>query len=41
VQQHKGTNQTRASFIAFANQHTGKNLTGLINLGLDSTTTPD
>jgi len=40
VQQHKGTNQTRASFIAFANQHTGKNLTGLINAWLDSSTTP-
>jgi aminopeptidase N len=40
VQQHKGSNQDRATFIAFVNAHTGKNFTALINTWLDSPTTP-
>ena len=40
VGQHKGTNQDRASFTAFVNQHTGKDLTALIDSWLDSPTTP-
>jgi aminopeptidase N len=40
VHQHAGTNQDRASFTAFANQHTGKNLTALIDAWLDSASTP-
>jgi aminopeptidase N len=38
--QHKDSSQDRASFIAYANQHTGKDLTALINAWLDSPTTP-
>ena len=41
VQQHRGTTQSRRSFIAYVNAHTGQDLTALINLWLDSTTTPD
>jgi aminopeptidase N len=40
VHQHKDSNQDRASFIAFVNQHTGKDLTTLINSWLDSPSTP-
>ena len=40
IQQHRGTNQDRASFIAYANQHTGKDLTAFITTWLDSPTTP-
>lgn len=40
AQEHRGTNQSRASFIAFANRHTGQDLTNLINTWLDSPTTP-
>jgi aminopeptidase N len=40
AQQHRGTVQNRSTFIAFVNQHTGKNLTALINTWLDSPTTP-
>ncbi|GAA2374127.1 M1 family metallopeptidase [Dactylosporangium salmoneum] len=36
----RGTAQDRASFIAFVNQHTGKDFTALINTWLDSPTTP-
>ena len=32
--------QDRASFIAFVNQHTGKDFTSLVNTWLDSPTTP-
>ena len=40
AQKHRGTTQDRASFIAFVNQHTGKDFTSLINTWLDSPTTP-
>jgi aminopeptidase N len=36
----KDSSQDRASFIAYADQHTGKDLSGLINAWLDSPTTP-
>ncbi|WP_432989129.1 M1 family metallopeptidase [Dactylosporangium sp. CA-233914] len=38
--QNRGTAQGRESFIAFVNQHTGKDFTALINTWLDSPTTP-
>ncbi|GAA0539471.1 M1 family metallopeptidase [Paractinoplanes ferrugineus] len=40
VQSQKGTQQTRASFIAFVNKQTGRDFTKLINTWLDSKTTP-
>jgi aminopeptidase N len=40
AQQHRGTNQTRASFTAFVNRFTGHDFTPLINAWLDSPTTP-
>ncbi len=40
VQRHRDGTADRAAFTAFADQHTGKDLTGLINAWLDSTTTP-
>jgi aminopeptidase N len=40
AQQNRGTTQDRATFIAFVNQHTGKDFTALINAWLDSPTTP-
>jgi aminopeptidase N len=40
VQTQKGTQQDRASFIAFVNKQTGKDFTKLINSWLDSKTTP-
>ena len=40
AQQHKNSSQDRAGFIAFVNQHTGKDFTALINTWLDSPTTP-
>lgn len=40
AQQHRNTNQTRASFTAFVNQYTGHDFTQLINAWLDSPTTP-
>ncbi|MEU7868831.1 M1 family metallopeptidase [Dactylosporangium sp. NPDC049140] len=40
VRQQRGTAQDRAGFIAFVNQHTGKDFTALINTWLDSPTTP-
>ena len=41
VQTQKGTQQDRASFIAFVNKQTGKNFTKLINTWLDSKSTPE
>jgi aminopeptidase N len=38
--QHHDSTQDRASFIAFVNQHTGKDFTSLVNTWLDSPTTP-
>ncbi|MEV6525128.1 M1 family metallopeptidase [Longispora sp. NPDC051575] len=38
--QHRNTNQDRASFTAFVNRHTGRDLTALIDKWLDSPTTP-
>ncbi|GIG60996.1 peptidase [Longispora fulva] len=38
--QHRGSTQDRASFTAFVNQHTGRDLTALIDRWLDSPTTP-
>ena len=35
AQDHRGRNGDRAMFTAFANQHTGQDLTGLINAWLD------
>ena len=40
VQTQKGSQQDRASFIAFVTKQTGRNFTKLINTWLDSTTTP-
>jgi aminopeptidase N len=40
VQTQKGSQQDRASFIAFVNKQTGKDFTKLINSWLDSKTTP-
>jgi aminopeptidase N len=40
VTEHKNTVQGRASFTAFVNRHTGRDLTGLIDEWLDSPTTP-
>ncbi len=40
VQRNKDTTQDRASFTAFVNQHTGEDLTALIDQWLDSPTTP-
>ena len=40
VQEHKNTHQNRASFIAFVNAKTSKDLTKLLNTWLDSKTTP-
>jgi aminopeptidase N len=40
VQTQKGSQQDRASFIAFVNKQTGKNFTKLITTWLDSKTTP-
>ena len=40
VQTNRDTNQDRASFTAFVNKHTGRDLTPLINAWLDSPTTP-
>ena len=40
VQTQRNTQQTRASFTAFVNRHTGQNFTGLLNAWLDSPTTP-
>jgi aminopeptidase N len=40
VQQHRGSNQDRATFIAFVNARTGQDFTALINAWLDSPTTP-
>jgi aminopeptidase N len=40
VQQHRDGNVDRAMFTAFANQHTGQDLTPLIDAWLDSPTTP-
>ncbi|MCW2865067.1 MAG: peptidase [Actinoallomurus sp.] len=40
AQQHRGTNQDRASFTAWVKQSTGKDLTALIDRWLDSKTTP-
>ncbi|UWP86144.1 M1 family metallopeptidase [Dactylosporangium fulvum] len=37
---HAGTAQDRAAFIAFVNQQTGRDFTGLINSWLDSPATP-
>jgi aminopeptidase N len=40
VQEHKNTQQNRASFIAFVNKHTRRDFTKLINTWLDAKTTP-
>lgn len=40
VQQHKNTQQDRASFIAFVNKQTGRDFTKLINNWLDAKSTP-
>jgi aminopeptidase N len=40
VREKRGTAQDRASFIAFVNQHTGKDFTKLINDWLDAPATP-
>jgi aminopeptidase N len=40
AQQHRNTTQDRATFIAFVNQHTGKDLSALVNTWLDAPTTP-
>lgn len=40
VREHHGTNQDRASFIAWVKQSTGKDVTALVNGWLDSKTTP-
>ncbi|MFC4144636.1 M1 family metallopeptidase [Micromonospora mangrovi] len=40
VQERRNTQQDRAAFIAFVNKQTGRDLTKLINTGLDSKTTP-
>jgi aminopeptidase N len=40
VQDQKNTQQTRASFIAFVNRHTGRDFTKLINSWLDAKSTP-
>jgi aminopeptidase N len=40
AQQHRGSVQDRSGFVAFVNQHTGKDFTSLINTWLDSPTTP-
>lgn len=40
AQQHKNTNQDRASFTAFVNKVTGRDFTALIDAWLDSPTTP-
>jgi aminopeptidase N len=40
AQQHRDGNVDRAMFTAFANRHTGQDLTALINAWLDSPTTP-
>ncbi len=40
AQQHRGASVDRAEFTAFANRHTGQDLTPLIDAWLDSPTTP-
>jgi aminopeptidase N len=40
VAQHRDGSVDRAAFTAFANRHTGKDLTGLVDAWLDSMTTP-
>jgi aminopeptidase N len=40
VRQHRDGTVDRAEFTAFANRHTGKDLTGLVDAWLDATTTP-
>jgi aminopeptidase N len=40
VQQHRHTSVDRAQFTAFVNEHTGRDFTALIDLWLDSRTTP-
>jgi aminopeptidase N len=40
VGQHRNANADRAMFIAFVNQHTGRDFTSFINASLDSPTTP-
>jgi aminopeptidase N len=40
VQQHRNTQVDRAEFMAFVNQHTGRDFTALMNTWLDSPTTP-
>lgn len=41
AQQHRNAVQDRAAFTVFVNQHTGADLTGLIDTWLDSPTTPE
>jgi aminopeptidase N len=40
AQEHRATNQDRATFAAWVKQSMGKDLTPLINRWLDSKTTP-
>lgn len=40
VQQHRFTNQDRATFVKFLNAETGQDFTGYVNAWLDSPTTP-
>jgi aminopeptidase N len=40
AQQHRDSNQDRASFTGYVNQHTGRDFTALIDSWLDSPTTP-
>ena len=40
VQEHKNSQQTRASFTAFVNKQTGRDFTALIDSWLDSKSTP-
>ncbi len=40
VQEHRNTQVDRPQFMAFVNEHTGRDFTDLMNLWLDSPTTP-
>jgi aminopeptidase N len=40
AQDHRNSQQTRASFTAFVNEQTGRDFTALIDAWLDSRTTP-
>lgn len=40
AQEHRDTSVDRAQFVAFANRHSGQDLTPLVDAWLDSPTTP-